>query len=105
MEQSKTTETPLTLKDKFLVGQKMFRLAVGDVLSTCRDAFNPVGIEQDENLIPYLGRRAEERKDADEVNLKSYILNKRIGSVAARERLETGFTEDFFKTVSAEDAC
>lgn len=81
----------------------MFRLATLDVLSTVRDAFNPAGIEEGEHLIPYLGRRAEDRKEADEVNLKRYILTKEIGSLAARERLEAGFTEDFFRAVAADD--
>lgn len=104
MEQKPAVDASLSLKDKILLGQKMFRLAALDVLSTSRDAFNPVGIEKGEHLIPYLGRRAEERKEADEINLKNYILNKQIGSLAARERLETGFTEDFFKAVVAEDS-
>lgn len=103
MEQEPSIKNSLSVRDKLLVGQKMFRLAVGDVLSTCRDAFNPVGIERNEHLISYLGRRAEERKEADEINLKGYILEKEIGSLAARERLEAGFTADFFKPVPAED--
>lgn len=100
MEQEPAVGASLGLKDKFLVGQKMFRLATGDVLSTCRDALNPVGIEKGEHLLSYLGRRAEERKEADEINLKSYILEKEIGSIAARERLEIGFTQDFFKSTA-----
>ncbi|HET7060249.1 MAG TPA: hypothetical protein VFH99_02970 [Candidatus Saccharimonadales bacterium] len=90
--QDKTT----TLTDRFLIGQKMFRLAVADIASTYRDAFVPSHIEKGEGLLSYLGRRAEERKEADEVLLKSYILEKQIGSVAARERLESGFTNEFF---------
>lgn len=106
MEQMPVSESALgalSLKDKFLIGQKMFRLATGDVLSTVRDAFNPMGIEDDEHLFQYLGRRAEERKEADEINLKNYILIKEIGSIATRNRLEYGFTEDFFKTITVED--
>lgn len=81
----------MSLRVKFLLGQKMVRIAYRDVFSTVRDIHSQVGREPDEDMFDYLQRRAEQAKEADDVALKRYILENRLAPDEELQAIEATF--------------
>jgi hypothetical protein len=83
-----------SLKDRYLVTKRMFQLATGEIADAFKDARFPIGMKSGENLLSYLDRRGTSRIQANEANLSSYILEKKIGSIAWRRQIEDDFVID-----------
>ncbi len=81
----------VSLRAKFLLGQKMVRMAYADVFSTIRDIYSQVGREPDEDMFDYLQRRAEQAKEADDVALNRYKLENRLAPVEELQAIEATF--------------
>jgi hypothetical protein len=84
----------LTLMDKARIAQKTFRLLCAEAFNVRADFITYTLESNPSTLLSYLGERAEQRQAAAQVNLRCYILEKEIGSEAARRNIETSFTEE-----------
>ncbi len=89
------TGTGLNLRDKLLIGRRMFRLLAVDVLGMAGDALTPVGISQDGAYETDILDRAEIRTQAIAVNLNRFKIEKEIGPDAYRSDVEKAFLEEF----------
>lgn len=85
----------LNLRDKLLIGRRMFRLLTVDVLGLAGDALTPVGISKDGVYETDIIDRAEIRTQAISVNLNRFKIEKEIGSDDYRSNVESAFLEEF----------
>lgn len=85
----------LSLKDRLLIGKRMFRLLTGDVLGLVGDALTPATISEDGTHEPDIIGRAEIRTQAVSVNLNRLKIEKEMGTEDYRNEVEGTFLEEF----------